>query len=63
MTLNMTSAQVVETSVNVKNNSSFQNCTNPDNHTQGNCFEQLCVGGGGSLFDQLGYNRLHTSIS
>ena len=33
MTLKMTSAQVVERSVNV-NNSSFQNCTNPDNHTQ-----------------------------
>ena len=30
----MTSAQVVETSVNVDNNSSFQNYTNPDDHTQ-----------------------------
>ena len=30
----MTSAQVVETSVNVNNNSSFQNYTNPDDHTQ-----------------------------
>ena len=30
----MTSAQVVETSVIVKNNSSFQNYTNPDDHTQ-----------------------------
>ena len=29
----MTSAQVVETSVNVNNNSSFQNYTNPDDHT------------------------------
>ena len=26
--------QVVETSVNVNNNSSFQNYTNPDDHTQ-----------------------------
>ena len=34
MTLKMTSAQVVETSVIVKNNSSFQNYTNPDDHTQ-----------------------------
>ena len=30
----MTSAQVVETSVNVNNNSFFQNYTNPDDHTQ-----------------------------
>ena len=30
----MTSAQVVETSVIVNNNSSFQNYTNPDDHTQ-----------------------------
>ena len=35
MTLKMTSTQVVETSVNV-NNKSFQNYTNPDNHTQQN---------------------------
>ena len=34
MTLKMTSAQVVETSVVVTNNSSFQNYTNPDDHTQ-----------------------------
>ena len=34
MTLKMTSAQVVETSVNVNNNSFFQNYTNPDDHTQ-----------------------------
>ena len=34
MTLKMTSAQVVETSVIVNNNSSFQNYTNPDDHTQ-----------------------------
>ena len=34
MTLKMTSAQVVETSVVVNNNSSFQNYTNPDDHTQ-----------------------------
>ena len=33
MTLKMTSAQVVETSV-IVNNSSFQNYTNPDDHTQ-----------------------------
>ena len=35
MTLKMTSAQVVETSVNVNNNnnSSFQNYTNPDDRT------------------------------
>ena len=33
-TLKMTSAQVVETSVIVNNNSSFQNYTNPDDHTQ-----------------------------
>ena len=33
-TLKMTSAQVVETSVIVTNNSSFQNYTNPDDHTQ-----------------------------
>ena len=33
MTLEMTSAQVVETSV-IVNNSSFQNYTNPDDHTQ-----------------------------
>ena len=30
----MTSAQVVEKSVIVNNNSSFQNYTNPDDHTQ-----------------------------
>ena len=30
----MTSAQVVETSVNVNNNSSLQNYTNPDDHTR-----------------------------
>ena len=30
----MTSAQVVEMSVIVTNNSSFQNYTNPDDHTQ-----------------------------
>ena len=30
----MTSAQVVETSVIVNNNSSFHNYTNPDDHTQ-----------------------------
>ena len=30
----MTSAQVVETSVIVNNNSSFENYTNPDDHTQ-----------------------------
>ena len=34
MTLKMTSAQVVETSFIVNNNSSFQNYTNPDDHTQ-----------------------------
>ena len=34
MTLKMTSPQVVETSVIVNNNSSFQNYTNPDDHTQ-----------------------------
>ena len=34
MTLKMTSAQVVETSVIVNNNRSFQNYTNPDDHTQ-----------------------------
>ena len=34
MTLKKTSAQVVETSVIVNNNSSFQNYTNPDDHTQ-----------------------------
>ena len=34
MTLKMTSAQIVETSVIVNNNSSFQNYTNPDDHTQ-----------------------------
>ena len=34
MTLKMTSAQVVETSVDVNNNSSFQNYTNPDERTQ-----------------------------
>ena len=34
MTLKMTSAQVVETSVNINNNSSLQNYTNPDDHTQ-----------------------------
>ena len=34
MTLKMTSAQVVKTSVIVNNNSSFQNYTNPDDHTQ-----------------------------
>ena len=34
MTLKMTSAQVVETSVIVNDNSSFQNYTNPDDHTQ-----------------------------
>ena len=34
MTLKMTSAQVVETSVIVNSNSSFQNYTNPDDHTQ-----------------------------
>ena len=34
MTLKMTSAQVVETSVNVNNNSSFQSYTNPDDHTR-----------------------------
>ena len=33
MTLKMTSAQVVETSVNANNNSSFQNYTNPNDHT------------------------------
>ena len=33
MTLKMTSVQVVETSV-IVNNSSFQNYTNPDDHTQ-----------------------------
>ena len=34
MTLKMTSALVVETSVIFENNSSFQNYTNPDDHTQ-----------------------------
>ena len=34
MNLKMTSAQVVETSVNVNNNSSFQNYSNPNDHTQ-----------------------------
>ena len=34
MNLKMTSAQVAETSVNVNNNSSFQNYTNPDDHTR-----------------------------
>ena len=34
MTLKMASAQVVGTSVIVNNNSSFQNYTNPDDHTQ-----------------------------
>ena len=34
MTLRMTSAQVVETSVIVNNNSSFQNYTDPDDPTQ-----------------------------
>ena len=34
VTLKMTSAQVVKPSVNVNNNSSFQNYTNPDDHTQ-----------------------------
>ena len=34
MILKMTSAQVVETSVIVNNNSSFENYTNPDDHTQ-----------------------------
>ena len=34
VTLKMTSAQVVEMSVIVTNNSSFQNYTNPDDHTQ-----------------------------
>ena len=34
MTLKLTSAQVVETSVNVNNNSSLQNYTYPDDHTQ-----------------------------
>ena len=34
MTLKMTSAQVVETSVIVNNSSSFQNYTYPDDHTQ-----------------------------
>ena len=34
MTLKLTSAQVVETSVIVNNNSYFQNYTNPDDHTQ-----------------------------
>ena len=34
MTLKMTSAQVVETSVIVNNNSSFQNYTNLDDPTQ-----------------------------
>ena len=33
MTLEMTTAQVVETSVTVTN-SSFQNYTHPDNHTR-----------------------------
>ena len=32
MTVKMTSAQVVETSVIVNNNSSFQNYTHPDDH-------------------------------
>ena len=36
MTLKVTSAHVGETSVNVNNNSSFQNYTNPDDHTQQN---------------------------
>ena len=34
MTLKMTSAQVVETSVNVNNNSSFHNYPSPDDHTR-----------------------------
>ena len=34
MTLKMTSAQVVGTSVNVNNKSSFQSYTNPDDHTR-----------------------------
>ena len=34
MTLKMASAQFVETSIIVDNNSSFQNYTNPDDHTQ-----------------------------
>ena len=42
MTLKMTSAQVVETSVIVNNNSSFQNYTNPDDHTQQ--AKKVCAG-------------------
>ena len=34
MTLKMTSVQGVETSVNVSNNSYFQNYTNSDDHTK-----------------------------
>ena len=36
MTLKMTSAQVVKTSVKVDNNSSFKNYTKPEDHTQNN---------------------------
>ena len=44
MTLKMTYAQVVETSVIVNNNSSFQNYTNPDDHTQhGSWTRNLCL--------------------
>ena len=42
MTLKMTSAQVVETSVIVNNNSSFQNYTNPDDHTQQTKYFNAC---------------------
>ena len=44
MTLKMTSAQVVETSVIVNNNSSFQNYTNPDDHTQQTSSKNGCNG-------------------
>ena len=34
LTLKMTTAQVVETSVTVNNNSPIQDCVHPDNHAQ-----------------------------
>ena len=63
MTLKMTPAQVVETSVIVNNNSSFQNYTNPDDHTQQTTFWQcseVVRNFSEILVISYGYEKSHT---
>ena len=62
MTLKMTSAQVVETSVIVNNNSSFQNYTNPDDHTQQTTLLKLQIMYNAWHFQVLNATMHHTCI-